>query len=319
MLSADRLGAILALVEESLDRPSTTGRDLAGRAFLSRFHFDRLVAAALGEPPGAFRRRLLLERAAHRLATTDDLVIDVALDAGYATPDGFGRAFARAYGHAPSEHRRRGPAPHELPAPSGIHFHPPGGLRLPADRRSDAMDVLVRMLDHHLWLTGEIIDREGRLADDLLDRPIELSVEGIDRDPTLRSVTERLVSQLEMWVSALEGGTAVPAPGDDSPGGLRRRLEVTGPRFRALAVTALEEGRAGETFLDATCDPPQTFTYGGMVAHVLTFSAARRTLAVGALESAGLGDLGAGDPMGFVGGSGDDASTIRRRREAARS
>ena len=55
---ADRLRWILDLVEESLDQPGLTGDDLAARAFLSRFHFDRLAAAALGEPPGAFRRRL---------------------------------------------------------------------------------------------------------------------------------------------------------------------------------------------------------------------------------------------------------------------
>jgi hypothetical protein len=54
------------------------------------------------------------------------------------------------------------------------------------------------------------------------------------------------------------------------------------------------------------------FTYSGVLAHVLTFSAVRRTLAIGALETAGVDDLGAGDPMEFVGGTGEDASRIRR-------
>jgi AraC family transcriptional regulator len=307
----DRLRGILELVEESLDEPELSGAELAGRAFLSRFHFDRLVRAALGEAPGAFRRRLLLERAAHRLAATDDQVIDVALDSGYASPEAFARAFARAYGVAPSRYGVR-PGGHDLPAASGVHFQPPGGLRLPADRRSDAMDVLTKMLDHHLWLVGEIVDRSGRLGDDVLDRPIALSVEGIDRDPSLRSLNDRLVGQLEMWVTALEGGTAVPASGDTTAPGLRRRLAAAGPRFRELVVTPIADGRGGDTFIDAVCDPPQTFTYGGVLAHVLTFSAHRRTLAVGALESAGIDDLGAGDPMHFVGGSGDDAATIKR-------
>ena len=75
----------------------------------------------------------------------------------------------------------------------------------------------------------------------------------------------------------------------------------------------MESGRADETFIDTTCDPPQTFSYGGLVAHVLTFSAVRRTMAIGALETAGIDDLGAGDPMRFVGGTGDDAATITRR------
>jgi AraC-like DNA-binding protein len=320
----DRLRGILDLVEESLDEPDLGGDELARRAYLSRFHFDRLVSAALGEPPGAFRRRLLLERAAYRLLSTSTPVIDVATDSGYSSAEAFTRAFARAYGRPPS-HYRSAPASgqlghlvtqHALPAPSGIHFHPPGGLRLPATRRSTPMDVLTRMVDHHLWLTGENIDRTARLDDAVLDRPVELSVEGIDENPSLRRLTDRLVGQLEMWVHALEGGTSMPEAGETTADGLRRRLADVAPRFRELVVAPVEDGRADETFVDAVCEPPETFTYGGVLAHVLTFAAVRRTMAVGALESAGITDLGAGDPMRFVGGSGDDASTITRRRDS---
>lgn len=176
------------------------------------------------------------------------------------------------------------------------------------------MDILTRMFDHHVLLTGQIIDHSAVLPDDDLDRPIALSVEGIDDSPTLRSLADRLVGQLEMWVAALDGGTSMPAPGDTSTAGLTTRLAAAAPRFRELVVAPIEAGRADETFLDAVCDPPETFTLGGVLAHVLTFSAVRRTMAVGALETAGITDLGAGDPMRFVGGSGSDASTITRRR-----
>jgi AraC-like DNA-binding protein len=71
---------------------------------------------------------LLLERAAHRLTATPDPVIEVALDAGYGSPE----AFARAYGAAPSDYRRSVVTSHDLAAASGVHFHPPGSLRLPA-------------------------------------------------------------------------------------------------------------------------------------------------------------------------------------------
>ena len=156
--------------------------------------------------------------------------------------------------------------------------------------------------------------RTEGLDDDVLDRPVQLSVEGIDDNPSLRGLADRLVGQLEMWVRALEGGTSMPEPGDTTPDALRRRLAGAGPRFRELVVDPIAAGRADETFVDAVCEPPETFTLGGVLAHVLTFAAVRRTMAVGALESAGITDLGAGDPMRYVGGSGDDASTITRRR-----
>jgi AraC-like DNA-binding protein len=190
-VTTDRLGEILRLIEASLDEPELNGAELAERFHLSRFHFDRLVAAAVGEPPHAFRRRLLLERAAHRLVATGDAVIEIAIDAGYAAPEAFARAFSKAYGPAPSAYRRRGGGSHDLPARSGVHFHPPGGLRLPAIRRSDPMEIPVRMLDHHLWLSGEIVDCLCRLDDDVLDRRIELSVACIDHEPTLRSLGDR--------------------------------------------------------------------------------------------------------------------------------
>jgi AraC family transcriptional regulator len=175
------------------------------------------------------------------------------------------------------------------------------------------MHVVIRMLDHHLSLLEDIVGRVRQIDADVADRPIELSVEGIDANPTLRGLTDRMVGQLEMWTAAVQGSERVPRNPDATPVGLHRRLRIAGPRFRELAVEALEGGRADETFIDATCDPPQTFTYGGMVAHVLTFSAVRRTLAIGALETAGTDDLDAGDPMRFVGGTGDDAATITRR------
>jgi AraC family transcriptional regulator len=311
----DRLQWLLDIVEQSLAEPELRGEALARRAHLSRFHFDRLVAAALGESPGALRRRLLLERAAHRLARGDDQVIEVALDAGYGSPEAFTRAFARAYGASPTAYRRRPQATHDLGQAGAVHFHPPGGLRLPSIARSGPMDVLTGMIDHHLWLVGEIVDRTGQVDDDNLDRPIELSVESIDERPTsLRTQTDKLVYQLEMWVTAVEGGKAMPPRGDTTSAGMRRRLDQVAPRFRELVLEPVAAGRADETFVDAVCDPPETFSYGGIVAHVLTFSAVRRTVAIGALESAGIGDLGSGDPMRHVGGHGTDAADIARRR-----
>ena len=59
-------------------------------------------------------------------------------------------------------------------------------------------------------------------------------------------------------------------------------------------------GRLDDTFVDALCEPAEVFTYGGMIAHVLTFAAHRRTLVVLALDHHGIDELGWGDPMRWV-------------------
>jgi AraC family transcriptional regulator len=312
MMTSDRLGGYLRLVESSLEDRQVTGGELARRAHLSRFHFDRMVAASLGEPPAAFRRRILLERAAYMLMTSTGAVIDIAVEADFGSPEAFTRAFTRAFGMNPSRFRSAGGRDFRVTSPSGIHFHPPGGLQLPATSRSTSMDILASMLDHHLALVADIIDRSSTLDARVLDQRITISVESIDAEPTLRSTMVRLVGQLERWVTSLEGGTEWPRSTATSPTELRARLDVVAPRFRRLVLTPIEAGHGDDAFIDATCEPPRTFTYAGVLAHVLTFAAFRRTLAIGALDSAGIHDLGSGDPMQYVGGIGADASEITR-------
>jgi AraC-like DNA-binding protein len=306
MNSTDVFAGFVAAVADSLDEPQTTGCDLARQVHMSRSHFDRVVAAVAGESPSAFRRRLLLERAAYRLLAEDSGVLDLAIDAGYGSHEAFTRAFAKAYGMPPREWRREPSRRFFLAAPSGVHFQPPAGLRLPATKEARGMDVLVRMVEHHVWLTGEMIERADRLSAAQLDERIELSVEGIDDDVSIRYLLDRLVWQEEMWLASVddrpfqvpECGIQVTTPIAD----LRTRHAEAGSRFVALVNRLNEEGRFDETFVDTTCEPPRVFTYGGMVAHVLTFAAHRRSLLVGAFHSAGITDLGFGDPMHFVAG-----------------
>jgi hypothetical protein len=163
------------------------------------------------------------------------------------------------------------------------------------------MDLLTRMVEHHVWLIGEILTRAESLDDATLDAPVEISVDGIDCDPTVRSLLSRLVGQLAMWDAATHDRPYdFEAEQGESVAELRARLADAGPAFLSQVRTIVEEGRLGETFVDAVCDPPEVFTYGGMIAHVLTFGTHRRTLVLGALSDAGLKDLGAGDPMRWV-------------------
>jgi len=298
---ADTFARFVDVVADSLDSAETNGDEVARRAHLSRSHFERVVAAIAGESPGAFRRRIKLERAAYHLLTDARVVLDVAVDAGYSSHEAFTRAFAKAFGASPSQWRRSPGSTFWLSAPSGVHFIPPGSLRVPASRKVTGMDLLQRIVAHHVWLVGEIVDRVARLDGETLDRPIDISVEYIDCNPTLRSAVSRLIGQLAMWNSAVAGQAYdFEVERNESVASMRSRLAEAGPEFVELSTRLEADGRLEETFVDAICDPPEVFTFGGMLAHVLTFGATRRTVVIGALSSAGIDDLGAGDPMRWV-------------------
>lgn len=299
-LAADTFRTFVEALASDLDDHQLRGADLASRAFLSRWHFDRLVSATAGEPPASLRRRVLLERAAYRLATRAAGILEIAIEAGYGSNEAFTRSFRRAYGVVPSAWRAA-PRQIQLPSPSGVHFHPPGSLRLPARTEVTSMNLLIKMVEHHIWLVGELLQRAGKLDDERLDAPIQLSVEGVDDDPTIRSLLSRLIGQMEMWNNAIASRPYDwDVEANESLGSMRRRLAAAGPAFLAEVRAVVDEGRLDETFVDALCEPPEVFSYGGMIAHVLTFAAHRRLLVLGALASAGINDLGSGDPRKWV-------------------
>jgi AraC family transcriptional regulator len=294
----DHFSSFVAVLADALDDHDAGAEELAARLYLSRFHLDRIVSSVAGEPPAAFRRRVLLERAAYRLATTGRSVLDVAVEAGYGSHEAFTRAFTKAYGVAPTAWRAR-PTRMRIEAPSDVHFHPPGSLRLPANKKVTSMDLLTKMVEHHIWLVGEMVDRAGRLAAEQLDQPIELSVD--EERQTIRSLLSRLVGQMGMWNAALDHRAYDWSVEEhESVASLRARLSAEGPVYLGHVREVCEQGRLDDTFVDALCEPAEVFTYGGMVAHVLTFAAHRRTLVALALDAAGITDLGWGDPMRWV-------------------
>ena len=115
-----RLYRVLAHIESNLDAPLPLG-ELARIANFSPYHFHRVFRGMVGEPVADHVRRLRLERAASRLRSTDDAIVDIALDSGYDAHESFTRAFFAAYGESPSSFRRstaplkRGPAESTAP------------------------------------------------------------------------------------------------------------------------------------------------------------------------------------------------------------
>ena len=161
------------------------------------------------------------------------------------------------------------------------------------------MDLLTTMVEHHVWLTGEMVRLGERLTDEQLDQRIELDVD--DDRQTIRSLLSRLIGQMGMWNAAVATRDYDWSVEEhESLSSMRQRLSVEGPAFLTQVRDVVSARRLDDTFVDALCEPAEVFTYGGMIAHVLTFAAHRRTLVVLALGSHGVNDLGWGDPMRWV-------------------
>lgn len=288
MDSPDRLRLLIDTVIAALD-DAVEGDELAKRAYLSRFHFDRLIARGLGEAPATFRRRLLLERAAWQLLQGAD-VTRTAFDNGYGSSEAFTRAFVRAFGVPPSRFATERMS-YRLAAPNGIHFHAPAGLHIPGQPRRQTMDLHDRLIEHDHWVTQGLLDCAAQLPDAQLDKEIFPNnvVDRIDGPETsVRALLDHHVFAKEVWNAAI-GGTKFPEPAQDkSVTLLRSRHANASKRFSELVRNIRERGEWDDAFVDALCDPPESFTYGSVVAHVLTHAAHRR-----GLIAAGLTQLGA--------------------------
>lgn len=289
------------LVNNTLD-DATDGAALADAANYSRFYFQRLFRQRTGETPGDCRRRLLLERAAYQLRHTDQLVTAIAFEANFDSLEGFSRAFRRAYGVSPSRYRQAAPLSWFLAAPNDIHYDPVVGaaIRLTrAQRQGGTMDLTDRLLEHDLWLMQRLLDKAATLSDEQLDAPLAHTEQLLFFEPaekSLRELLERLIFTKEVWVAAVQG-----RPGaehlDRSPSGLRKRMDAVYGEFLALARRVRDENLWDDEFIDLLCDPPETFTYGGMISHVITFSDYRRLAALHTMKRLGVTGLPDGCPM----------------------
>ena len=101
----------------------------------------RLRRAMAGESAARFRDRLVLERAAWQARETDLRLQDIAAEGGFRGYDVFVRAFRRELGASPSQWRAD-PTTWEVDAPGEVHFHPPDGIRLPAQASYNDTDAL---------------------------------------------------------------------------------------------------------------------------------------------------------------------------------
>ncbi len=97
--------------------------DLAGAAFFSPWYSYRLFLQHTNLTPADYIRRLRLSKAALKLRDEPCKIIDVALEFGFGSVDGYQRAFFREFGCNPSEYVKS-PVPLYLFIPYGVKYRP---------------------------------------------------------------------------------------------------------------------------------------------------------------------------------------------------
>lgn len=295
--NADGLsGVVLDSLDEGAD-----SRRLARRAARSRTQFFRLFRAMIDETPGAMRRRLLLERAAWQLGRTRLSVTEIAFDAHYGSLEAFTRAFRRAFRTSPSLYRRMGATHFHLAAPSAIHFCAP-----PSRSGGNTMDLFDLFAGAESFHVRRLLEHARGLSDEQLDRPLDSPARVFPWDSAAQSLRElltRLVQTKEIWTAALMGGELPSrdggAPAQKTPHALIVRLEKADTEFSRILTDVRNRNAWSDTFVDALCEPPESFSFGGMFAHVITFNTYQRLLALDALRRLGVKVEGFGCPTEY--------------------
>jgi AraC family transcriptional regulator len=260
---------------------------------------DRLSAVVVNSLDGEAKTQDLARRA-YQLGHTGVSVTDIALDANYGSLEAFTRAFRKAFRTSPSVYRRLRDAHFHLPAPNKIHFYEPASTRGGSD-----MDLFDRFAGNDSWHTRRLLEYAGTLTDEQLDRPLATVVELLpwrESNKTLRQLLENIIFTKEVWTAALAGAEmdmSGPPASQRSPQAMLQRLEKTDAELHRILGDVRNRSSWDDTFVDALCEPAETFTYGGVFAHIMTFNAHRRLMALDALRQLGVQTEGFGDPMEY--------------------
>ena len=94
-------------IEDNITEELTV-HEIAEKACVSAFHFQRIFNVLCGFTLGEYIRNRRLSIAAEELSKSDAKVIDVAMKYGYDSPDSFTRAFTKFHGISPSAAKLKG-------------------------------------------------------------------------------------------------------------------------------------------------------------------------------------------------------------------
>jgi AraC family transcriptional regulator len=167
------------------------------------------------------------------------------------------------------------------------------------------MDLFERFAGNDSWHTRRLLQYASTLNDEQLDRPLPSMIELLpwrEANKNLRQLLENIIFTKEVWTAALSGSEMDmngPAKSQRSPQAMLQRLEKTDAELNRIFTDVRNRSAWDDTFVDALCEPAETFTFGGVFAHIMTFNAHRRLMALDALRQLGVQTEGFGDPMEY--------------------
>jgi uncharacterized damage-inducible protein DinB len=228
-------------------------------------------------------------------------VTEIALNANYASLEAFIRAFRKGFRTSPSLYRRIRDPHFHLPASNKIHFLAPGS----SSKGERDMDLFDRFAGNDSWHTRRLLEYASTLTEEQLDQRLPAVVELLpwrESNGSLRQLLENIIFTKEVWTAALSGADMDmngPPKSQRSPQAMLQRLEKADAELHRILSEVRNRGAWDDTFVDALCEPAETFTFGGVFAHIMTFNAHRRLMALDALRQLGVQTEGFGDPMEY--------------------
>ena len=164
--------------------------DLAKAAGYSPWYSYRLFQSLLHMTPAVYIRRLRLSKSALRLRDEKVKIIDVAFDLGFASVDGYTRAFRKEFGINPGEYAKS-PVPIKLFVAYGVKFKE---LRKEFSIMSEPKNVFIQVIHKP---RRKVIIKRGLKADNYFDYCGEV---GCDVWGTLLSMDSLCGEPVCLWL-----------------------------------------------------------------------------------------------------------------------
>ena len=173
-----------------------TMADLAGVARYSPWYSYRLFVDLLHMTPAVYIRRLRLSKSALRLRDERAKIIDVALDSGFESVDGYQRAFYREFGCNPYEYSVC-PTPIYLFKPYGVKYKKGKDIK----EMSEVKSVFVQLIEKP---ERKVIIKRGKTAKHYFEYCEEVgcdvwglfcSIKSISGEPVCLWLPERYIDE----------------------------------------------------------------------------------------------------------------------------